>query len=658
MKPQTNTTKKQSLIVRGSMNRVTRLFLLAFICIACIGLSTAQTTPPSDQQLSAEELQRLDDWHVSIAQVPSPSPGCFEAEYPSLQWREVGCVAPSNYLFLPKEGPRPFVVGKSNDISAQAPTGHIITAIGSFDTATTGVTGETGQVNGKGGQVADAYSLQLNTDTFVSTAICAGASNPSICRGWEQFIYGSDGTAAKSVAFIQYWILGWDQPTCPPGWFGPVPIPGGHTGCVRNSSAVAVPNQPITNANLPKLALSGNVTATSDSVTMTYGGGAKMVTGNNYLAAAAGWTISEFNIFGDGGGGQANIQGAGAHIVTKNRIIYGGNAPPNCVVRGYSGETNNLNFASAPAASSPGPAIIFSQDNPGLYSANCAYASSVGDTHLDTVLGLHYDFQASGDFVVAQVDQDDFIVEERQVSGAPSWPNAAVNHAVATQMGRDVVAVCLNSFRGGSDLFVNYQFIDLGDGQVYSTPDGVDIWRFGNAYNITDQNGNSVKAVTNPTWMDVSIGLGRWPASLTGLIANANGNVNQIGARAGTVLTAPFSFGQFYPVYGDSWRAPFDRSLLWVCGEQTAPGNPQTPFYATDLPLELYNSARSVCTAAGVRGNPLLDSCTLDVAVIGDDAAADFFITARQPVAVGYIVSPKKCSHGCPGTSGSADPSH
>jgi hypothetical protein len=99
MNPQTSTTKKQSQIVRGFMNKITRLFLLAFTCIAYIGLSAAQTTgQSSNQQLSAEELQRLDDWHVSIAQVPSPAPGCFEAEYPSLQWREVGCVAPSNYL--------------------------------------------------------------------------------------------------------------------------------------------------------------------------------------------------------------------------------------------------------------------------------------------------------------------------------------------------------------------------------------------------------------------------------------------------------------------------------------------------------------------------------------------------------------------------------
>ncbi len=346
-------------------------------------------------------------------------------------------------------------------------------------------------------------------------------------------------------------------------------------------------------------------------------------------------------------------QGVGAHVVTRNRIIYGGNAPPNCVATGYTGETNNLNFASAPAAGSPGPAIIFSQDNPGLYSANCAYAKSVGDTHLDTVMGLHYDFQAQGDFVAA--DTADFVVEERQVSGAPNWPNAALNRAVGTQMGEDRVAVCGNPL-GSASLIVNGEFIYLEDGSYFSTPGGVDIWRLGNAYNITDQNGNSVKATDNVLYLDVNIGLGQWPADVTGLIANANGNVNQIGIQGGGVLTAPFYFGGFYSRYGDSWRL-YERSLLSVCGEQPEPGNPTAPFYAKDLPQELYQHARGVCTNAGVQGNALLDDY-LDVGVIGEDSAANAFVNARQPVAVGYITNPKKCTRGCPGTVGAANPSN
>ena len=39
-----------------------------------------------------------------------------------------------------------------------------------------------------------------------------------------------------------------------------------------------------------------------------------------------------------------------------------------------------------------------------------------------------------------------------------------------------------------------------------------------------------------------------------------------------------------------------------------------------------------------MKGDALLDACTLDVAVIGNDAAANVFVNARQPVAVGTIV--------------------
>ncbi len=139
------------------------------------------------QQLSPEELRLRDEWRVSMAQVPLPKKGCFQSEYPSTEWREIGCIAAPNHPFIPKAAPRPLIVGNGNDISAQAPTGHISTAYGTFDPGTN-VTSESGQVGGGGSPVANAYTLQLNTDTFSSSA-CAGAANPSICRGWEQFIY-------------------------------------------------------------------------------------------------------------------------------------------------------------------------------------------------------------------------------------------------------------------------------------------------------------------------------------------------------------------------------------------------------------------------------------------------------------------------------------
>ena len=233
MKPQTNTTNKQSLIVRESMNRITRLLLLAFTCIAYIGMSAAQTTPsPSNQQSSPEELRLLDEWRVSMAQVPLPGKGCFQSEYPSKEWHPIACTVAPNIPLVPKQAPRPLVVGNGDDIAAMAPTGFISTAIGSFDSVTN-VTSESGMIGNEGPPVSDAYTLQINTELFNNKTLCAGTGDPAECRGWEQFAYFNDGTGGS--AYIEYWIIKYNAP-CPPYW-----TPFQFTG---KSAHLLLPEQP------------------------------------------------------------------------------------------------------------------------------------------------------------------------------------------------------------------------------------------------------------------------------------------------------------------------------------------------------------------------------------------------------------------------------
>jgi hypothetical protein len=605
---------------------------LGFVVLVRLSISTRgqqPSPPPATGQQSTEEAKQRDDWRVSMAEVPLPKQGCFQSSYPSREWQELTCTKAPPYPMPPRRGPVPLVVGNGDDISAQAPTGFISTAIGTFSSVTN-VTSETGQINGTGPQVANSYSLQLNSNFFASTA-CSGAAVPAACQGWEQFIFANNGTSG--FTFIQYWLTSYNT-ACPAGggWTS-YPYPGPtDISCYKNSMSTPVPNQVIDNTNLPLLSLSGTVTASSDSVTMGAGTTLYAVTGVNAVNAAAGWTIAEFNLVGNAGGGQANFN-SGADIVPRTRIIYGNNAPPNCWARGFTGETNNLLFGpTAPVASAPGPAVRFRESTAGSTPANCAFAVTVGDTHLATFGGLFYDFQASGDFVLAQVDRD-FEVQTRQVSGAPTWPDASVNSAVATQMGSHKVAICLPG-----RLNVDGANTELGDGRSFSTPDGVDIWRRGNDYFIIGQSGDSVRATINPSWIDVSVGLGHWPANVTGLLANAGGDVNKIAARDGTVLTNPFNFGDFYDRYGESWRVAPGESLLSVCGDRVERGNPGRTFYAKDLDRSVYARTRAVCVAAGVKEGPLLDACTLDVAVIGNDAAAKVFVGMHDPIAVGNII--------------------
>jgi hypothetical protein len=113
-------------------------------------------------------------WRADIAKIRAPGKGCFTATFPALEWQRAACVPAPPYPQPPRHGARPFTVGNGDDVSAQVPSGHISTAIGSFDSVT-GVTSESGQINNSGAAVANAYTLQLNTN-FMGSG-CTGSPN-------------------------------------------------------------------------------------------------------------------------------------------------------------------------------------------------------------------------------------------------------------------------------------------------------------------------------------------------------------------------------------------------------------------------------------------------------------------------------------------------
>ena len=157
---------------------------------------------------------------------------------------------------------------------------------------------------------------------------------------------------------------------------------------------------------------------------------------------------------------------------------------------------------------------------------------------------------------------------------------------------------------------------------------------------MADQSGNSMHAEVNGDYINVSVGLGRWPARVSGILANAaSGNVSQIEARTGALYSPDCAFNDLYREYADSWRVPPEESLLSVCGEREEIGIPEIPFYANNLEPQVYQRARAVCTAAGVKVKSLLDACTLDVAVIGNETAAKVFVGLRAPARVGQVVA-------------------
>ena len=214
--------------------------------------------------------------------------------------------------------------------------------------------------------------------------------------------------------------------------------------------------------------------------------------------------------------------------VVRVGVDNGTTAPPDCDDVSFTGETNNLTLVNSPPTALPGtlPALVFSESFPAAPGApaTCADATSIGDTHLTTFDGLYYDFQASGEFLLAQ-DGPEFVVQTRQASGAPTWPNAAVNKAVAVRMGRTRVALYIEPTR----LIVDGTANNLADGKTVLLPSGVQISRSGNLYVIWSESGNVVRATLNSTWIDVTVGLGHAPTDSRGLLGNSRGNAQVLG---------------------------------------------------------------------------------------------------------------------------------
>jgi len=379
-----------------------------------------------------------------------------------------------------------------------------ISADGSFQSASAGIT-ENGLVGNPGTSQSDAYSLQLNTNTFSGSSGCTAGSGAN-CLGWEQFIYRNDDT--RHQAFIQYWLIGFNQ-ACQTGWstFPNYPTTG-DTSCYRNSPSAALPSdQPV--SNLASMTLTGEATASSDRVTITAGGNVATTAGTNAVGVAAGWTDSEFNIFGTAFGYDATF-GANTTLTVRTLVHNGTTNAPTCQLRSVTGETNNLTMTGMSSAGPlPSPGVQFTESNVAGSTTTCVGASGIGDTHLRTFTGLLYDFQATGDFTLAE--SGSFEAQARQISGAPTWPDASVNQAVAARLGKFDVTVCSAE---RPEVSVNGETQSLGDGQVISLGDGSGIRRAGNFIILVDPQGNSLRAELLGSHIDATVGLGRWPTKV------------------------------------------------------------------------------------------------------------------------------------------------
>jgi hypothetical protein len=335
-----------------------------------LGLLPAATAQAASSPAGAGAAKA--QWQASIAQVPEQGTGCYQASYPSLSWHAVACVAAPRIPLVPalSHGAAghagPATVGDGTDYSAVV-SGIISKATGTFTNVSSNIS-EKGDVGGSGSQVANSFSLQLNSQFFSGSPACSRASDPADCQAWQQFAYTYNGGGTGDV-FMQYWLINYNA-SCPSGWYSYSP------DCYTNSNATEVSG--ITAAELASVNLSASaVSGGNDAVSLSIGSGqAVTVTGkDSKVDLASSWNTTEWGVFGDGGGSAANF-GSSNTLEAQTALTSTSSAAPSCVKEGFTGETNNLKLAATPALGTESSPTMGSEQTDGTSgTASCAVAA-------------------------------------------------------------------------------------------------------------------------------------------------------------------------------------------------------------------------------------------------------------------------------------------
>jgi len=262
-------------------------------------------------------------------------------------------------------------------------------------------------------------------------------------------------------------------------------------------------------------------------------------------------------------------------------------------------------------------------------------AQSWGDPHIVTGDGYAYDFQAAGEFVAIESRDDDLSVQVRQ----EFWPDGQTvsqNTAVAARVHDDVVGfyvvdnqLLVRINRETYEVPENWGSLP-GGGEIRSGFEGVHVrWRDGSEMEVRAF-GDFLNLFFEPA--------GARAGEMVGLLGNFDGSFeNDLATRDGSMVTLPGMESadyaeMLYGRFGDSWRISPDESMFEYPDGMSAAdfqGRTRPTSFArvSALDASTRDAAATICRAAGIRSQPTLDNCIVDVGTTGEAlfamAAAD-----------------------------------
>ncbi|HTW08321.1 MAG TPA: RHS repeat-associated core domain-containing protein [Acidimicrobiales bacterium] len=349
-----------------------------------------------------------------------------------------------------------------------------------------------------------------------------------------------------------------------------------------------------------------------------------------------------------------------------------GNLPPGCDSFGCSGDP--LPDCSALGCNDnlpPGCDSFGCSGNPppGCDSFGCS--GSYGDTHLTTGGELHYNFQAAGEFTAIESPDGPVDVQVRQ---QPAKGETSVTFATAVAANVDGDRVGVYALEPWF-LRVNGT-VETGAVFRERLPHGGTVTRNGDSVTVRWPDGGELAiALFNnfafSNFANLSYSFTPAPGTaptLTGLLGTGNTYTQLVDSSGTTLLLSDPKFEKkLYSQFANSWRISRAESLFdYRPGESTATFTnlkiPYSNYTVASLSASARAKAEAICGALGVRTEPLLDDCILDVGVTGDPglAAAEAQVaaagvttpTAPSPVAAGALGFAEASNLSFPGHSG------
>ncbi len=289
---------------------------------------------------------------------------------------------------------------------------------------------------------------------------------------------------------------------------------------------------------------------------------------------------------------------------------------------------------------------------------------SLGDPHIKTVSGVHYDFQAVGEFVLLRDPGMEIQVRQSPVqTDAPLGPDAhtgltscvSINTAAALRVGKHRISLQPSLYgepnREGLDLYVDGKLVKLGSTPLV-LPAGGRIMTTASQGGIQVEFPGGVSAIFTPGWWDyyqvwylnVDVRNARANEGIAGAIAPQNWlpalpDNTWLGARPSSLSSR---YKVLYDKFANAWRVTDKDTLFqyasgtstkdftleaWPGFEPTScelpkdwPGNPFKPTLKP-LPIE---TAKKYC--ADVQDKKRNEFCVHDVMVTGEPTFANTYV--------------------------------